>query len=103
MQALREQAGSILVFLPGQREISAVAKGLAKALSIFGEQRVEVVPLYGGLSMERQQQAILPPPEGIRKVVLSTNVAETSLTIEGIAWWWTPDWCGKRCLIRQRV
>jgi ATP-dependent helicase HrpB len=84
LRALREQTGSILVFLPGQREISAVAKSLSEALGALREQRVEVVPLYGGLSLERQQQAILPAPEGTRKVVLATNVAETSLTIEGV-------------------
>ncbi|MEZ5504042.1 MAG: ATP-dependent helicase HrpB, partial [Halioglobus sp.] len=84
-QALGEQAGSILVFLPGQREISAVARGLGEALRGYPEQQVQVVQLYGGLSLERQQQAVLPPPEGTRKIVLATNIAETSLTIEGIA------------------
>ncbi len=84
LQALREQTGSILVFLPGQGEISAVARGLADALKGRGEHLVQIAPLYGGLSLERQQQAILPAPAGTRKIVLSTNLAETSLTIEGI-------------------
>ena len=84
LQALREQTGSILVFLPGQGEISAVARGLADALKGHGEHQVQIAPLYGGLSLERQQQAILPAPAGTRKIVLSTNLAETSLTIEGI-------------------
>ena len=84
LQALREQTGSILVFLPGQGEISAVARGLADALKGSGENQVQIAPLYGGLALERQQQAILPAPLGTRKVVLSTNLAETSLTIEGI-------------------
>ncbi len=82
--ALREQTGSVLVFLPGQREISAVARNLSDALKILGEESVQIAPLYGGLSLERQQQALRPAPDGMRKVVLSTNVAETSLTIEGI-------------------
>ena len=83
LRVLKEQAGSILVFLPGQREISNVARGLADALEHFAEP-VEISPLYGGLSLERQQQALLPAPEGKRKIVLSTNLAETSLTIEGV-------------------
>lgn len=85
VQALRERTGSILVFLPGQREISAVARELAEVLKVLGEQRVQLMPLYGGLSLERQQQAIQPAPEGMRKIVLSTNLAETSLTIEGVS------------------
>lgn len=84
LQALREQTGSILVFLPGQGEINAVARGLAEALKDSGEKSVQIAPLYGGLGLERQQQAILPAPAGMRKIVLSTNLAETSLTIEGI-------------------
>ena len=84
LRALREQEGSVLVFLPGQREINRVARELSAALQQAEEQHVLLAPLYGGLSLERQQQAINPAPEGMRKVVLSTNIAETSLTIEGI-------------------
>ncbi len=84
LRALNEQTGSILVFLPGQREISAVARNLSDALKVLGDDAVQIAPLYGGLSLERQQLALQPAPEGKRKVVLSTNVAETSLTIEGI-------------------
>lgn len=81
--ALKERAGSILVFLPGQREIGSVARRLADALEHSAEA-LQISPLYGGLSLERQQQALLPAPDGVRKIVLSTNLAETSLTIEGI-------------------
>lgn len=84
VHALEHQQGSILVFLPGQREINQVARGLAEALPGKGKDQVIVAPLYGGLSLERQQQAIQPAPAGRRKVVLATNIAETSLTIEGI-------------------
>ena len=83
LRVLKEQAGSILVFLPGQREISRVARGLAYALEHSAEP-LQIAPLYGGLSLERQLQALLPAPDGKRKIVLSTNLAETSLTIEGI-------------------
>jgi ATP-dependent helicase HrpB len=85
LRALREQTGSILVFLPGQREIGAVVRGLTEALQALGETQVELAPLYGGLSLERQQQAVLAAPAGKRKIVVSTNLAETSLTIEGVS------------------
>jgi ATP-dependent helicase HrpB len=85
VRALRERAGSILVFLPGQREITSVARDLTEVLKVLGDQSVQLTLLYGGLSLERQQQAIQPAPHGVRKVVLSTNLAETSLTIEGIS------------------
>jgi ATP-dependent helicase HrpB len=78
-RALAEQSGSILVFLPGQREIKAVARQLAAELAPQLASDLVVSPLYGGLSLERQQQAIEPAPVGKRKVVLSTNIAETSL------------------------
>ncbi|QIB67503.1 ATP-dependent helicase HrpB [Kineobactrum salinum] len=79
--ALRHQAGSVLVFLPGQAEINRVAGRLAEE----SQRDVMVAPLHGGLSLARQQQAIAPCPQGRRKVVLATNIAETSLTIEGIS------------------
>jgi ATP-dependent helicase HrpB len=83
-RALAEQDGSILVFLPGQREIRSVARQLAVELDAATQQSLLVAPLYGGLSLERQQQAMEPAPPGKRKIVLSTNLAETSLTIEGV-------------------
>ena len=50
----------------------------------YSAEPLQISPLYGGLSLERQLQALLPAPDGKRKIVLSTNLAETSLTIEGI-------------------
>ncbi len=85
LQALREQPGNVLVFLPGQREINQVGRELSVALKRQGEEGVVLAPLYGSLSLQRQQRAIELPPRGKRKVVLSTNVAETSLTIEGVS------------------
>ena len=82
-RALEEQTGSLLVFLPGQAEIRRVAHALGQRLAGEGSG-VQLCPLYGGLSLKRQQQAIAPAPAGTRKVVLATNIAETSLTIEGI-------------------
>jgi ATP-dependent helicase HrpB len=78
-RALREQSGDMLVFLPGAGEIQRVQSALE-------EENVSalVVPLYGDLPFKKQQEAILPHPKGLRKIVLATSIAETSLTIEGI-------------------
>lgn len=84
LHVLREHDGSVLVFLPGQREINQVSRELGSALQEFGEGQVLLAPLHGSLPLERQQQAIQPAPPGMRKVVLATNLAETSLTIEGV-------------------
>ncbi|WP_406705452.1 ATP-dependent helicase HrpB [Sodalis sp.] len=79
-QLLRQQAGSLLLFLPGVAEINRVQGLLGERLA----EEVMLCPLYGALPLEAQQRAIRPAPEGRRKVVLATNIAETSLTIEGI-------------------
>ncbi|RZM78135.1 ATP-dependent helicase HrpB [Pseudoalteromonas rubra] len=81
-QALHEQSGSILVFLPGQKEIRYVADALQDTLSSYPE--LILATLSGDQDKQAQQAAIEPAPAGKRKVVLTTNVAETSLTIEGI-------------------
>ena len=81
VQALGEEGGSVLVFLPGQGEIRRTAQRLAERLR---DPAVEVVPLYGALDKETQDRAIQPAAAGRRKVVLATSVAETSLTIEGV-------------------
>ena len=80
-QALAEDHGSVLVFLPGAGEIQRLAKRLSDALPM-GE--VLIAPLYAGLPAEDQRLAIARPPDGQRKVVLATNIAETSLTLDGI-------------------
>jgi ATP-dependent helicase HrpB len=80
MSAVKTEQGSILVFLPGVREIREAETRLRDAV---GPEYV-IAPLYGDLSKDAQQQAIAPAPEGVRKVVLATNIAETSLTIEGV-------------------
>jgi ATP-dependent helicase HrpB len=78
-KALGENGGDILAFLPGAGEISKT-QSLLEAENIGAE----VCALYGDLPMKKQQEAILPLPDGRRKVVLATSIAETSLTIEGI-------------------
>ncbi len=79
-QALAEETGSVLVFLPGQGEIHRTAQRLNDRLPAG----VDVVPLYGALDKGEQDRAIEPAAPGRRKVVLATSVAETSLTIEGV-------------------
>ncbi|PYB71027.1 ATP-dependent helicase HrpB [Pseudomonas sp. LB-090624] len=82
LQALADQAGSVLVFLPGQAEIRRVHQSLQEAL---GERPdVLLCPLHGELDLNAQRAAIDPPAKGLRKVVLATNIAETSLTIDGV-------------------
>ncbi|WP_336285852.1 ATP-dependent helicase HrpB [Citrobacter arsenatis] len=79
-ELLRHESGSLLLFLPGVGEILRVQEQLATRVG--GD--VLLCPLYGALTLAEQRQAILPAPQGLRKVVLATNIAETSLTIEGI-------------------
>jgi ATP-dependent helicase HrpB len=81
-KALAEEAGSLLVFLPGQGEILRVAERLEERLARRPD--VELAPLYGALDPRDQDRAISPALEGRRKVVLATSIAETSLTIEGV-------------------
>ena len=76
---------SILVFLPGQGEIRRVEDALAIELHNRKITGVHLCPLYGNLSLEAQQAAIAPVANpGERKIVLATNIAETSLTIDGV-------------------
>ncbi|GHM99255.1 ATP-dependent helicase HrpB [Cytophagales bacterium WSM2-2] len=78
-RALREQHGDILVFLPGAGEIRRVQEILESE-----NTGAIIFPLYGDLPFQKQREAILPNSSGMRKIVLATSIAETSLTIEGI-------------------
>ncbi|MBB3144472.1 ATP-dependent helicase HrpB [Phyllobacterium trifolii] len=77
---LADETGSILAFLPGQREIERTAEALQGRVPAD----VMIVPLYGALEGRDQDAAIKPPPPGKRKVVLATSIAETSITIDGV-------------------
>ena len=79
-ELLRKEPGSLLLFLPGVGEILRVQEQLSTRVG----SDVLLCPLYGALPLNDQRKAILPAPQGMRKVVLATNIAETSLTIEGI-------------------
>ena len=78
--ALAKEDGSILAFLPGQREIERTAERLESRVPA----NADLVPLYGNLDARTQDAAIRPAPAGRRKIVLATSIAETSLTIDGV-------------------
>jgi ATP-dependent helicase HrpB len=80
-RALSAEAGSLLVFLPGQGEIARTAERVSERIR---DPAVEIAPLYGALDPRDQDRAIAPAAAGRRKVVLATSIAETSLTIEGV-------------------
>lgn len=93
MRALREERGDVLVFLPGAREIRRV-HAIIESAAIQAPERnntsrcdtetIQVLALFGDLAAEDQDVALTPAASGIRKVVLATNIAETSLTIPGV-------------------
>jgi ATP-dependent helicase HrpB len=78
-RALAEEDGSILAFLPGMAEIQRTADRIGPVA-----ETVQIAPLYGALSPQEQNAAIAPPPKGIRKIVIATDIAESALTIEGV-------------------
>ena len=79
-RAVREQEGDVLVFLPGIGEIRRVESMLRPSLP----PHVDVFPLAGALTLAEQDAALEPSPHGRRRVVLSTDIAESSLTVEGV-------------------
>jgi ATP-dependent helicase HrpB len=79
--ALHEHAGDILCFLPGAAEIRRVQRTLQESDL---DRSVRIMPLYGELEGAEQDAALAPLGPGLRKVVLATSIAETSLTIEGV-------------------
>ena len=83
--ALAAHPGDVLVFLPGQREIARVQAALLASLPAQGdEQGVAILPLHGDLPVDQQSQVLQPDPQGRRRVVLATNVAESSVTLPGV-------------------
>ncbi|SCW00355.1 LAFE_0C02366g1_1 [Lachancea fermentati] len=82
----QELPGDILVFLTGQEEIETAQANIEEIANILGS-RVKpmiIAPIYANLPQEQQSKIFQPTPQGCRKVVLATNIAETSLTIDGI-------------------
>jgi len=80
MQAWREEAGDILAFLPGLREIERVRERLAERL-----RDTPILPLHGAVDPAAQRAAIARDPGGRRRIVLASAIAETSLTLDGVS------------------
>ncbi|HSJ90693.1 MAG TPA: ATP-dependent helicase HrpB, partial [Ilumatobacter sp.] len=80
LTALRDESGDVLVFLPGIGEIMRAKSALESSVG----PDVDVYPLAGALSLTEQDLALMPSPSGRRRVVLSTDIAETSLTVDGV-------------------
>ena len=83
---LTEPPGDVLLFLTGQEEIDAACQLMHDRMKQLGSQLPEliVLPVYSALPSEMQTRIFEPPPPGARKVVVATNIAEASLTIDGI-------------------
>ena len=89
IQALRETDGDILVFLPGAGEIRRLTELLQQAFRQADkrskiESEIDLIPLYGALAKELQERAFSASARGVRKVVLATDIAESSLTVPGV-------------------
>lgn len=83
---LEEGPGDILVFLTGQEEIESIERLINERLKQLpeGSQKLLTVPIFAALPSEQQMRVFAPAPSGFRKVILATNIAETSVTIPGI-------------------
>ncbi|KAF5206162.1 Atp-dependent rna helicase dhx8 [Thalictrum thalictroides] len=92
---LTQPPGDILVFLTGQEEIEAAEELLRQRTRGMGTKIAELIicPIFANLPLELQNNIFEPTPKGARKVVLATNIAETSLTIDGISYVIDPGFC----------
>lgn len=88
----KEDGGDVLVFLPGEAEIKACIQSLYGS-ELIDSRELDIYPLYGRLSKEDQEKVFTPTTPGHTKVVVSTNIAETSLTIDGIRCVIDSGWC----------
>ncbi|CAM9862962.1 unnamed protein product, partial [Ectocarpus sp. 13 AM-2016] len=95
---LSEPAGDILLFLTGQEEIDTCCEILFSRMKALGDLAPElmILPVYGALPSEMQSRIFEPPPAGTRKVVVATNIAEASLTIDGIYYVIDPGFCKQK-------
>ncbi|KAM3871276.1 ATP-dependent RNA helicase TDRD9-like [Diretmus argenteus] len=85
--------GSVLVFLPGMREISYMQEALAKLV----RKRLQVYPLHSTVTLDEQNGVFLIPVSGYRKIILSTNIAESSLTVPDVKY--VIDFCLARHMV----
>eukprot|EP01018_Ginkgo_biloba_P026980 Gb_05411 [translate_table: standard] len=80
------EAGAILVFLPGMSEIQMLLDRLAVSYQFGGEAAEWILPLYSSIAPSEQRKVFLSPPANIRKIVVATNIAETSITIDDVVY-----------------
>lgn len=92
---ISQDKGDILLFLTGQEEIESAQESLTQICKSLGSKIGELIicPIYANLPSDLQGKIFEPTPEGARKVVLSTNIAETSITIDGIVYVIDPGFC----------
>lgn len=94
---LQEPEGDILLFLTGQEEIDTASEILYQRMKSLRERVVVpeliILPVYGALPSEMQSRIFQPAPKGSRKCVIATNIAEASLTIDGIYYVVDPGFC----------
>ncbi|XP_074601058.1 DEAH-box helicase 16 lethal (2) 37Cb [Brevipalpus obovatus] len=92
---ITQPLGDVLVFLPGQEEIEQAAEVLQERQRKLGSKIKELIirPIYANLPSDMQAQVFEPTPRGARKIVIATNIAETSLTIDGIIYVIDPGYC----------
>ena len=88
-EIITKHTGDILAFFPGTGEIRSTAAELQNMLP----KDIELLPLFGELSKEKQDRAIRPNNSGCRRIILATNIAETSLTIPGVTIVVDSGWC----------
>ena len=95
---LSEPAGDVLVFLTGQEEIDTCAEILYSRMKSLGDLAPELIilPVYGALPSEMQSRIFEPAPPGARKCIIATNIAEASLTIDGIYYVVDPGFCKQK-------
>ena len=95
---LSEPSGDILVFLTGQEEIDTCSEILYSRMKALGDLAPELIilPVYGALPSEMQSRIFEPAPEGSRKCIIATNIAEASLTIDGIFYVVDPGFCKQK-------
>jgi ATP-dependent RNA helicase DHX36 len=74
--------GSILIFLPGMGEIRTLHDRLSGSIHFGNSNRFDVIPMHSTLSPKEQKRAFIKPKPGCQKIILATNIAETSITID---------------------
>ncbi|KAJ3109118.1 hypothetical protein HDU96_007328 [Phlyctochytrium bullatum] len=95
---ISEPKGDILLFLTGQEEIEDAEATLQLMVKQLGSKipEMKICPIYAALPSDKQAEIFEPTPEGVRKVVLATNIAETSITIDGIVYVIDPGFCKQK-------